>query len=499
MSLAPQPALSEAERERGIRLLVREAAFSSGGVALTSGVILTAFALHLGASNFWVGLLASAPFLTQLLQLPAILIVERLRARKRIAVITSVVGRLMLVPMAATAFYTGFAPLLVFLLAQYALCGLGAIGGCAWNAWIRDLAPEERLGRVFARRTAWSAAVSLFAGLAAAVILEGTPADSPERSIAFAAMFVVGCITGLLSAQMVARMPEPLMAAPAERLGLVGLLRAPLSDQNFRRLMVFVMNWQFAVNFATPFFTVFIVRRLGFDVSLVMVLSAVSQLANLVALKTWGHLSDHFSNKSVLKVAAPAYILGIVAMIGASQSSNETFVVTWLTLLHVLMGAAVAGVTLASTNIAVKLSPKGSATAYLATNALATSAAAGLAPIIGGLLADFFAARQLELIVRWTSPNAAVALPLTLSHWDFYFLLSGLIGLYAIHRLTLVQEEGEIHHAEMVEAVLARARRTARNASSVAGLRAATELPGALIRDATVRFRLLRAQRRKSG
>ncbi|MXP41636.1 MFS transporter [Altererythrobacter soli] len=499
ISLAPQATITDEERERGIKLLVREAAYSSGGVALTSGVILTAFALHLGASNLWVGLLASAPFLTQLIQVPAILVVERLRQRKRLCVVTSVISRLMLLPMAATAFYTGFGPLLVFLLAQYFLCGLGAVGGCAWNGWLRDLAPEERLGRVFARRTAWSAAVSLFTGIAAALIMEGTPEGSTERSMAFAAMFVVGCVTGLLSAHIVARMPEPVMPAPSERLSLTSLLRAPMSDNNFKRLMIFVMTWQFAVNFATPFFTVFIVRRLGFDVSLVMVLGAVSQLANLVALRTWGQLSDRFSNKSVLRVAAPAYIFGIVAMIGASQSSNETFVVTWLTVLHVLMGASVAGVTLASTNIALKLSPKGSATAYLATNALATSAAAGLAPIVGGLLADFFAARKIELIVRWTSPSANLALPLTLSHWDFYFLLSGLIGLYAIHHLSLVKEEGEIHHTALVEEVLARARRTARNASSVAGLRAATELPGALVRDATVRFRLLRAQRNKES
>ncbi|RYD64380.1 MAG: MFS transporter, partial [Sphingomonadales bacterium] len=107
-----------------MRRLVVEAAYSSGTVALTSGVILTAFALHLGASNLMIGVLASAPFLTQLLQIPAILIVERTRARKRIAVQTSIVGRLMLLVMAATAFATGMVPLLVFLAAQYVLCGL---------------------------------------------------------------------------------------------------------------------------------------------------------------------------------------------------------------------------------------------------------------------------------------------------------------------------------------------------------------------------------------
>ncbi|UZK65352.1 MFS transporter [Sphingomonas sp. M1-B02] len=498
MALDPQGVITDEERERGLRRLVIEAAYSSGAVALTSGVILTAFALHLGASNLMIGILASAPFLTQLLQVPAILIVERTRARKRIAVLTSIFGRLMLLVMAATAFATGTVPLLVFLAAQYVLCGLSAVGGCAWNAWIRDLAPEDRLGRVFARRTAWTAGVGLVGGLAAALILDQTADGSTARSFAFAGMFVVGCVTGLISARIVSLMPEPQMPPAGERVDLAGLLRAPFADRNFARLMGFVASWQFAVNLATPFFTVFIVEQLRFDVSVVMVLSAVSQLANLLALRTWGQLSDRFSNKSVMLVCAPAYILCIVAMIGASQFEERALVLTWLVVLHALMGASVAGVTLSSTNIALKLSPRGSATAYVAANALATALAAGIAPILGGLLADFFSNRHLELLIRWTSPNGIWSFPLQLTHWDFYFLMAGILGLYAIHRLSLVREEGEIDRAEMVGEVLALTRRAIRNVSSVAGLRAATDLPVSLLRDARVRFRHARAQGREA-
>ena len=130
-TLLPEAEITERERARGLRLLVIEAAFSGGAAALTSGVILTAFALHLGASNLMVGVLASIPFLAQLLQVPAIGLVERWRRRKQIAVVTSVIGRAMLAVMAAVAFFTGSGPLIVFLAAQMILCGLGAIGACA--------------------------------------------------------------------------------------------------------------------------------------------------------------------------------------------------------------------------------------------------------------------------------------------------------------------------------------------------------------------------------
>jgi hypothetical protein len=89
--------------------------------------------------------------------------------------------------------------------------------------------------------------------------------------------------------------------------------------------------------------------------------------------------------------------------------------------------------------------------------------------------------------------------PLKLSNWDFYFIIAAVLGLYAIHRLSLVEETGEIERREMVQQVLHQTRRTVRNLSTVAGLRAITELPAALTRDARLRVRWRRRQARKAA
>jgi MFS family permease len=499
-SLAPQRIITAEESEAGLRRLIYEAGYSSATAALTSGVILTAFALHLGASNLTIGILASAPFLGQLLQAPAVVLIDRWRRRKAISVLTSVIGRSMLALMAAAAFLPAHLAIGAVIFAQFVLCGLGAVGACAWNAWTRDLAPQERLGWIFSRRTTYTTSVTLVAGLAAALALDLNAAGSHGRNVAFAALYAVGCITGMISAFVVARMPEPEMPPSTERFGMVGLLRAPLADRNFRQLVVFLSSWQFAVNLATPFFTVFIVSRLGFEMTFVMGLSIVSQVTNLIAVRSWGMLSDRYAHKSVLAVAAPTYILCIVGMIGASQLGKSTSGVLYLVALHALMGAAVAGVTLATANIALKLSPKGEATAYVATSALTSSMAAGLAPIFGGLFADFFANRRFELLMRWTSPNGTILLsPITLSHWDFYFLIAGILGLYALHRLSLVQEEGQIDRREMVQQVLGETRRVVRTLGTVTGLRTLTDLPSAFLHDMRLRSRWTRMQRRQFG
>lgn len=498
MFLAPTPSLSDEDRERGLRHLVREAGYSNAVTAVTSGVILTAFALQLGAPNTTIGLLAAATFWVQLLQIPGVLMVEGLRTRKRISVLASFISRCALVGMALLALTGGGKlPLAGLVALQVFYCGVATFGGCAWNAWVRDLAPEQRMGQIFAKRTINATLVGLIASLAAAVALDRAPEGSFLRPFVFSGLYMAAFLAGLLSCRELALTPEPQMPAPTERVQLLPLLRAPLKDINFRRLIAFLASWQFAVNLATPFFTVFFVKQLGLSITFVVILGVASQVTNLLALRSWGLLSDRFANKSVLAVAAPVFIACIAAMVGASQIEDRAWVMAYLIGLHALMGLATAGVTLSSGNIALKLSPRGSATAYIAANALISSAAAGLAPVLGGMFADFFAARRLEILLRWTSPGDVLTLmPLQISSWDFYFLIAAILGLYALHRLAMVKEEGEIDSRIMVGEVLAQARRDVRNVSPISGLKMLTDVPAALLRDGRVRERLQRMRDR---
>src|SRR3546814_11917640 len=100
---------------------------------------------------------------------------------------------------------------------------------------------------------------TLVAGIAAAIALEATPEDGGARDWSFAALYGAGCIAGLISAWIVARLPEPrLPAPPAKAIGLIERLRSPFRDRNFARPIVFLGPWQFSINFAQPFFTAYL-------------------------------------------------------------------------------------------------------------------------------------------------------------------------------------------------------------------------------------------------
>lgn len=105
------------------------------------------------------------------------------------------------------------------------------------------------------------------------------------------------------------------------------------------------------------------------------------------------------------------------------------------------------------------------------------------------MLTKFFARRQLALTLDWTSPSGTAELfGIAFAHWEFFFLLSATLGLYAFHRLSAVNEPGSVEPGEVVDHIVAAARQSLRNVSSVAGVRQAFAFPaGALIksRDAT--------------
>ncbi|HZD26179.1 MAG TPA: MFS transporter, partial [Alphaproteobacteria bacterium] len=167
--LDPVDDLDEAGIKHGLGWLVRNGIGAQGMETLAAGTFLAAFALQLGASNLVIGLLAAVPQLTQFLQLPTILLVERLRRRRLICVLAGFANRPALLLMGLAAFVPqpgwAIALLIIAFVLRYSL---GAVVGCSWNSWVRDLVPEEQMGRFFGGRMMRMTLFGLLLGLLAA-------------------------------------------------------------------------------------------------------------------------------------------------------------------------------------------------------------------------------------------------------------------------------------------------------------------------------------------
>jgi MFS family permease len=344
---------------------------------------------------------------------------------------------------------------------------------------MRDLVPEDLYGRFFGRRAAANTAVAMVLALLGGILIDRWKAFAPDHSIvAYMWLFLTSAAIGFVGVWLLSITPDQPMSPVLSRPRVLALLAAPFRDRNFRRLIMFLSSWSFAANLAAPFFVVYMLKSLGYSMTAVVVLNTASQLSNLAAVGLWGNLIDRFSNKAVLRYCAPLFLLCTLAwtFTGLPWIAPLTFYL--LLAIHVLMGIATAGIALASGNIAMKLSPPGQATSFLAASSVVSASCAALAPIIGGLCADFFAAHELTLAFTWKTDLSAVTVQvLNLHAWTFFFGIASLVGLVSLHALSFVQEPTRAINPLLMRDVLLEARNAVRGISSVAGLVRVGRLP----------------------
>ncbi len=493
--VAPSPAAPESPPHSevmaflrpGLRHLIADGVYSQVMGVLTGGAFLVALALLLGASNAVIGLIAAIPSLAQLLQVPAIYVVNRIRRRRLISVVGSGVGRLFLLCVCFLPFFTPASwriPLLLIALSVY--FGLGAFSACAFNSWMRDLMPMQIMGAVFGRRMAIGTAIGAGLSLAAGFGVDFAYTRFGDARPVYSILFAVGGIFGLVGVCSLARIPEPAMRPPSTQ-GLLKLLGEPILHENYRKLLIFLGWWNAAVNMAAPFFVVYMLKQIGLSMGYVLSLAVLSQLVNAAFFRIWGRIADRFTNKSVLAVAGPLFIFSFLIWPFTTMPDPYFLTLPMLIAIHVLAGISTAGVNLCAGNIAIKAAPYGEATQYLAVNAFVSGVAATIAPILAGLAADWFDLNHVRITLDWTSTNAAGetrtwGLPaVDLVGLDFVFLIAFIVGLYAIHRLLAVKEEGEVEEEIVVQELYAEVRKAVANVSNVAGLRHLTYFPYAVL------------------
>lgn len=471
MRLRPDPVVTPAALAAGEQALVMDSAWASLAGAFYSGVILVAFALALGANPMQIGLLAAIPFAAQASQLPATLLIDRVRQRRKIGVVVITAARVLILLLAAIAFVPDpDVGLMLLIAAQIVISVLHSTGACAINSWLHQLIPREDLGRFFSRRLLWGTTVSCAGTLAAGALIEHLPLANPLH--AYAVAFVLAGLAGFVSSHYLAQAPEPQMAAPVQQRTLRSLLLTPFQDPGYRKQLIFLAAWNIASNLAAPFFAVYLIRQLGYPLTTVTGLWVTSQVANALTIYLWGRLSDRLSNKAILAVALPAYFSCTFALVFGDAVQGPALQLSLLVLIHVAMGVASGGIGLAMGNLGLKLAPQGQGTSYLAAIGLVSAVAGGLAPLLAGVLAHTFETSELTAVLRFASPAQTRELTvLQFAHWEFLFALSALAGLYVMHALSRVKEvdKEEISEGIVIQEFALEAIRSLDNLSSVGG------------------------------
>jgi MFS family permease len=365
--------------------------------ACAGGAVLTAWALHLGATPFTIGLLGALPLAAQVLQLPGAWLTHRFGS-KAVAMTAIGASRLLWLPMVALPFVdlSAATALHVFVGVVALAAVFGVVGNNAWTAWMGELVPDAIRGRFFSRRTVYISIASTIASLGAAVALDGL---SPRglKGATLGALAGVACLAGALSLYLLHCQHDPARARARERTDwrvLIAVARAP----HARPFVWYLLGWNAAVALSASFFSLHMLVNLKTGFGLAALHGVAVAAVRIISAPLWGRAVDHLGARPVLIFCS----FSIAAVPAVWLFATPAFL--WpLAIEAVLAGALWGGHGIAAMDLTVNLSPRPERPFYLAVFATAGGVGFAVSAVLAGLLASHLPERFDVLGEPWTN------------------------------------------------------------------------------------------------
>ncbi|KPL00001.1 MAG: hypothetical protein AMJ90_08985 [candidate division Zixibacteria bacterium SM23_73_2] len=429
--------LSPEQVRKGLKISVWEGAFANVHLVLTSNVFLVGYALFLGVNDFQLGLLAAFPFLAQMVQPLAAILVQSLKKRKTFSLTGSVFFRgiwifLVFLPFLSLSNNHRIF-LFLFVVALSAL--VSNFTTVSWLSWMADLVPQKIRGRYFGVRNNILQIVGMGIYLGGAKLVDhfkGLKADQLHfrlfdfsnltdlSVLGFMLIFSLGVISAFFSAFLLSYQPEPYFHRLSEKAGLKDIL-IPFRDKDYRKLIQFFLFWSLAVGISAPFWAAHMIKNLHLDYYLISLFSLVAGTLSLISQPFWGRMIDRYGCKPVLKFNL-LFIMFIPYLWFFVTSRN--YFLLWV---DALMGGIFwSGFNLAIFTIVLQISPQKGKPYFLAATSFVNGLFTFLASFFGGLIANHLSGFRWEIYGQ------------TLVNFHVLFLLSALarlLGLFFLNKI----------------------------------------------------------------
>jgi len=399
--------LSRLEVIRALRISNLEAVAATVHASLTGGAFQTGFALMLGASSFWMGVIGAVPTTAALVQLLSSVWVERIGERKGMTAWFSLLARglwlpIMLIPWVLPREWWLGAFVGLLILSSVAL----QVPVPAFTSWLSDLVPADHRGRYFGKRNMLAGLTTIAATIPPAWLMDRAVAVwAVPRATVFAMLFGCAVLFGVISFVLLMRQPEPPMVVnPAARTmsikAMAGLYKKPLGDPMFRPFLMFSALFALGQFVAAPFYTVYALENLKLGYTWLQVLGGIASLTALLTMPVWGYVADRLGNKPLLVLAVVGVSLTPLPWLFCDPE-RATATVLILAANNLFGGIVWAGAGLLGFNMLIETSPSEGRSVYVGALSAASGLAGGIAPVLGGLALETYQALP---VANWGVP-----------------------------------------------------------------------------------------------
>ncbi|MEG5067238.1 MFS transporter [Microcoleus sp. B3-A4] len=391
----PPQKISKREIRTSLKALTTEGGFATVFSSIIGGALLSNFLLDLGASTVEIGLLASIPQLTNLLQPLGAYLGDRTNSRNWYSLFIFGSSRLLWLLIVPGIWLVGSSrmagdQLVVLTLAIIWVTNImEALGRASFFSWMAVLVPERLRGRYFGFRNS----VVTLTNLIAVPLLGLAVSKWPGGSLSgFGAVLVLGIVLGIISLGFHFRMtdvnPQLLQAADsdADHGSPWGAVFSFFKDANFLRFLFYSGLWSFAVNISAPFFNFYLLRDLNVDVSVVTLYGSLGAGANLLMLMFWGRLADRIGNRPLMIMVG--ILVALTPLLWLEAGTTPFFLWVWFPLLHIVAGGTWAAIDLCSGNLMMSVAPLRNQSIYFAIAAAVPGITGAIGITVGGFVAS---------------------------------------------------------------------------------------------------------------
>ncbi|MDD5416816.1 MAG: MFS transporter [Candidatus Aenigmarchaeota archaeon] len=336
------------------------------------------FALALGASNEMVGLLSSLPDLFGIIvQAFSKKIIKKFGSKKAACNINLMISRLFWIPMILIPFLfqNGVWWFLLFLCIQGIFT---QIANTAWFSWIADIVPQKIRGTYFGKRNMISNVAAFFATLWAGWFL-----GIMNNFYGFAIIFAVSMIFGFLSSYYLNKMVDtPIKAHPKVTFSFKHFIHGINHHSNYSNFVLFKTLMAFAIQLASPFWIVYVLRDMNIGYEWYAISLAVYFVVDTLSQRYWGRMTDRFGDRKIMFVCALLVPFGALIMLFINS-------IPMLMIERVLSAFVFAGFNIASFNYLLNVSPSDDSPTFIANYRFFAGIGSSMGPIVGGVLATF--------------------------------------------------------------------------------------------------------------
>ena len=327
-----------------VKKSLKYSVYDGAAFAVMDGVtssFLTPFAIAL---NFSVSMIAALTYVPQLagafIQLFAAKVVEVVKDRRKILVFGSFIHALLWIPLLLIPYVTPNQKyLLIFYVTLQTI--FAQLINPVWNSLIGDLVPKYERGRFFGIRNRVVGVTSFIAALAAGLTLYYFSPKNPfiGFTILFSTAFVARLISGIFKGMFHNPAPD---LAHEEKFSIFDFVKR-MEKTNYGHFVIYIVLFKLAVNIASPFFAVYMLKNLGFSYLQFTVIISAELIASFITMGIWGKLIDEKGTKFVL------YVCGMLTpLIPIFWLFSRNFY--YLAFVEMFSGIAWAGFNLSSSN-----------------------------------------------------------------------------------------------------------------------------------------------------